>query len=336
MLEDNVPSDFKEWIKVNSGKIVITTHHKPDGDAIGSSLGLQHFLSSIGVRSNVIVPSDYAPFLHWLPGNDAVINFQKDKENAVKLISEASIVICLDYNSLSRSYEMKNVLSKTKAKLMMIDHHRDPSNFDHFRFWNHNASSTCELIYEFISTHFDVKTVDQNAATCLYTGIMTDTGSFRFNSTTSDTHKVVAALVDAGANGSDIHQRILDTNRLERLKFLGFYLSERIEVLEGIPVALSYLTAEDLVRFNVQTGDTEGFVNYGLSLEGVEMAALIVDRSELIKMSFRSKTNFPCNEFAAEFFNGGGHKNAAGGGWFDSLDNTLDRFKAKIIEYKGW
>lgn len=335
MLNDNIPDNIKEKLKEQSGSIAIIMHHKPDGDAMGSALGLHHLLKEEGIETRVISPSDYAHFLSWMPGTDTVLSYQSNKSATENFIDSARIIFCLDFNSLSRVYDLKDRLSASEAELIMIDHHRNPEDFDLFRYWDHDASSTCELIYQFIDTYFDINKLSVKAASCLYTGIMTDTGSFRFSSTTSTTHRVVANLVDRGANGDLIHQQILDNNRLERLQLLGFYLSSRIELMDDLPVAIGNLSEADLKKYNVKTGDTEGFVNYGLGIKGVELAVLIVDRTELVKMSFRSSTDFPCNEFAKEFFKGGGHKNAAGGQSTLSLEETINRFKEKIYSYKG-
>lgn len=320
-------------LKKASGKIVITTHFKPDGDAIGSSLGLYNYLKNCGIDSVVIAPSDYADFLDWIPGNDKVIVYEDSKELSNKLIAESQYVFCLDFNTLSRVGGLQDGISNSTAEVILIDHHQDPDKFDSQRFIEIGASSTCELVYHYIAQHLGVERVDNVVGECLYTGLITDTGSFRFGSTTSTTLKVAGNLVDLGVVPSKIYNNLFDNNRLIRLQLLGYFLSQKIEVIENGKVALASLTLSELEQFEVKTGDTEGFVNYGLSIDGVEMSALIIDRGPLVKMSFRSKHDFACNEFANAHFSGGGHRNAAGGASKIGLEKTLEKFKTVIKDY---
>jgi len=294
-VQDTITHNLAE-LRKHSGKIVITTHHKPDGDAMGSSLGLYHYLKNAGIDSQIVTPTDYAEFLHWLPGNDA----------------------------------------HSDARIVMIDHHQDPHDFDHERFVEIGASSACELVYRYIQTHLDASLMTTEMGECIYTGLITDTGSFRFGSTTSSTIRTAADLMDLGVVPDRIYRSLFDQNRLERLQLLGYFLANKIELIEDGKVALAHMTSAELQKFNVVTGDTEGFVNYGLGIKGVQMSALIIDRDYLVKMSFRSAEHFPCNEFSAEFFGGGGHKNAAGGASKDTLDNTLAKFKESIKTYRKY
>lgn len=325
-----------EDLRASSGKIVITTHHKPDGDAMGSSLGLYHLLKNAGIDSQVITPTDYAEFLHWLPGNDTVLVYEADKSKSKELINAAEYIFCLDFNALGRINEMGDYIQHSDAKIVMIDHHQDPQDFDHERFVEIGASSTCELIYKYAHKHLDASYMNKDMGECIYTGLITDTGSFRFGSTTSSTIRTAADLMDIGVVPATIYNRLFDQNRLDRLQLLGYFLANKIELIEDGKVALAHFTSEELSRYNVITGDTEGFVNYGLSIKGVQLSALIIDRDYLVKMSFRSTDVFPCNEFSAEFFNGGGHKNAAGGASEDSLENTLTKFKESIKSYRSY
>ncbi len=325
-----------EDLRASSGKIVITTHHKPDGDAMGSSLGLYHLLKNAGIDSQVITPTDYAEFLHWLPGNDTVLVYEADKPKSKELIDAAEYIFCLDFNALGRINEMGDYIQHSDAKIVMIDHHQDPQDFDHERFIEIGASSTCELIYKYAHKHLDASYMNKDMGECIYTGLITDTGSFRFGSTTSSTIRTAADLMDIGVVPAIIYNKLFDQNRLDRLQLLGYFLANKIELIEDGKVALAHFTSEELSRYNVITGDTEGFVNYGLSIKGVQLSALIIDRDYLVKMSFRSTDVFPCNEFSAEFFNGGGHKNAAGGASEDSLENTLTKFKESIKSYRAY
>lgn len=320
-------------LKNHSGKIVITTHYKPDGDAMGSSLGLYHYLKEAGIDSQVVTPTDYAEFLHWLPGNDTVIVYEEEKQRSQKLLEEASYIFCLDFNALGRINEMGEKVAESAAKKIMIDHHQAPQDFDDERFVEIGASSTCELIYKYIQQHLDSSFMTKDMGECIYTGLITDTGSFRYGSTTSSTIRTAADLMDIGVVPATIYNSLFDQNRLERIQLLGYYLANKIELVEDGKVAVSHLTVEELKRYNVITGDTEGFVNYGLGIKGVELSVLIIDREYLVKMSFRSTDVFPCNEFSAEFFDGGGHKNAAGGASHDTLGNTISKFKKSIKTY---
>ena len=320
-------------LKKHSGKIIITTHHKPDGDAMGSSLGLYNYLKNAGIESQVITPTDYADFLWWLPGNDSVLIYEGNEEKSLQLIDEAEIIYCLDFNALSRINEMGEHIASSNAKTILIDHHRDPEDFDNERLCDVHMSSTCELIYTYISQHLDSELLTKEAAECIYTGIVTDTGSFRFSSTSSNTIRVAANLLDLGVVPAQIYEHLFDQNRLIRLQLLGYFLANKIEVIEDGKVALAHLTKEEIDKYQVKTGDTEGFVNYGLSISGVQVSALFIDRGPLVKISFRSKIDFPCNEFSAQYFNGGGHRNAAGGASKISLPDTLERFKKVIKTY---
>ena len=333
---ENTISHTLEDLKKHSGKIVITTHHKPDGDAMGSSLGLYNYFKSVGIESQVITPTDYADFLWWLPGNDTVLIYEGNEEQSNQIIAKSEIVYCLDFNALGRINEMGESITKSSAKIVLIDHHRDPQDFDDERLCFIGASSTCELIYYYITHHLNKSFINKDSAECIYTGLITDTGSFRYNSTTGDTIRTAGDLIDIGVKPSKLYEKLFDQNRLERLQLLGYFLMQKISVIEEGKVALAHLTMEELEKYNVKTGDTEGFVNYGLGIKGVEMSALIIDRGSLVKMSFRSKSDFPCNEFSAEFFNGGGHKNAAGGASTESLVATLDKFKSAIQTYSEY
>jgi len=315
--------------------IVVTTHHKPDGDAMGSSLGLYNYLNILGHNVAIITPTDYPAFLHWMPGHDDVIIFEGHEKNCESLTEEADIIFCLDFNDLKRINEFGPIVGRSKAKKVMIDHHREPSGFDDYRFWTYEASSTCELIYEFIRLSGDFDKIDNHIADCLYTGMMTDTGSFRYRGTSATTHRIVADLLDKGARNSQIHELVYDSNTIMRLKMMGYILYEKIEILEEFNTALIHLNRDDLARFHIKTGDTEGFVNFVLSIEGIKFSVLIIDRTKLVKMSFRSKGEFSCNEFAKKHFEGGGHKNAAGGQSTDTLEATVERFLDVLKGYKS-
>jgi len=333
ILEDTTEAIRPYISKGYAHKIVITTHHKPDADALGSSLGLYHFLKNQGKEVTVVTPTDYPEFLHWMPGNDDVVNFDHSPDRAVYLASEADVIFCLDFNDLKRINKFGEFVAESKAIKVMVDHHRDPKGFDDYRLWTINTSSTAELIYDFIVKFGGSEALNSDMASCLYAGIMSDTGSFRFDSTTSQTHRAAADLIDHGAESAKIHALLLDNFTLNRFRLMGYVLYKKLEVLPELNTALVYLTAEEIKEFNIKTGDTEGFVNFGLSIEGVVFSTLIIDRTALVKMSFRSSGQFPCNEFASEHFDGGGHRNASGGVSHETLTEVVDRFKSVLPQY---
>ncbi len=315
-------------------KIVITTHHKPDGDAMGSSLGLYHFLLALGHQVHVVTPSDYPYFLHWLPGNSEVIDFQIQEARAKELVAEADLIICSDFNALSRIGSLGDLVRNSAAKKVMIDHHLDPEGFEDYTYWDVRACAAAELVYRFIVELGFGNSIDKDIATCLYTGIMTDSDSFRFPSTSAEVHRIIADLIERGANNSRIHELIYDTNSENRLKFLGHILSQKMFVLPEINTAYIYIDQEELKKYQIVTGDTEGIVNYALSINGIRFAILVVDRGEARKLSFRSKGEFPANEVAKKYFEGGGHRNAAGGISFLSLAETVEKIKNILPEYE--
>ena len=316
-------------------KIVITTHHKPDGDAMGSSLGLYAYLIQKGHHVTVITPTDYPYFLHWLPNNSDVIIYTEAKEQSEQLVAEASLIFCLDFNTLSRINELGEVIRSAPGYKVMIDHHLDPEDFDDYRHWSINACAAAQLVYDFIVNELnDGGMMNKDIATCLYTGIMTDSGSFRFPSATADVYRIGADLIDAGAEHWRIHQLVYDNATENRLRFLGNCLTNKLEILREYNTAIISVTAEELERYSIVTGDTEGIVNYALSINGIKLAAFIIERTDKVKLSLRSTGDFPANEICKKFFNGGGHRNAAGGYSDKNLDDTISYFKSILPEYK--
>jgi phosphoesterase RecJ-like protein len=316
-------------------KIVITTHHKPDGDAMGSSLGLYNYLIQQGHHVKVITPTDYPDFLTWMPGNGEVIIYTDHKEAAASYIEDARIIFCLDFNALSRINEMGELVRISKAYKVMIDHHLDPEDFDDYRHWDINACATAQLVYDFIANQLHHKSlVNADVATCLYTGIMTDSASFRLPNTTSAVHRTVADLIDAGAVNWRIHELVYNSASENRLRFLGHCLTNCLEVLPEYNTALIIVNKQDIEKYHVNTGDTEGIVNYALSISRIRLAAFIVERGDRVKLSLRSKGDFPANDICKRYFSGGGHRNAAGGESTDSLQQVINQFKLILPEYK--
>lgn len=331
-------TELREILKPGaSEKIVITTHHKPDADALGSSLGLYNFFKAYGIANvTVLSPTDYGAFLHWMPGNNTVINYEEKTTLGEKLVAEADYIFCLDFNALKRIHKLGELVRVSKAKKVMIDHHLEPEGFEDYRLWTTKASSTCELIYTFIHLWNGDKLVDKDIASCIYAGIMTDTASFKHDSTTPNTHRIAADLIEKGVDSSKIHSLIYDSYSIERMKFIGYALYEKMEYLPEYKTTLITINSEEIKRFGVITGDTEGLVNYGLSIADAELAVLIIDRTVRVKMSFRSKNGFPANEFARKHFNGGGHFHAAGGESEDSLEEVIKKFKQVLPEFKQY
>ena len=316
----------------NSSPIVITNHVNPDGDAMGSALGLYGVLKKLDRDVKVVVPNTYPDFLKWMEGDAKVVAFDENQELAVGLVEKAGLLIHLDYNSLKRSGPMQESLTSAEANRIMIDHHQQPDNFVDVMFSDTEMSSTCELMYHVLHELGWTHHIGRHEAECLYTGIMTDTGSFRFNSTTPTTHQVAGALLEKGVEPNEMASRIYDINTSNRLQLLSTALLT-MEVLEDLPVAIIRLSAEDLERYGYKKGDTEGFVNYGLSVLGVKLSVFMAEKDGRIKISFRSKGSFDVNVLAREHFNGGGHKNAAGGSSEQSLTETVQRFKDIIVDY---
>lgn len=315
--------------------IVVTTHHKPDGDALGSSLAIYHWLQAKNHLVHVIVPSDFPTFLDWMPGREHVRIYTEDKAANDVLIDEADLIFCLDFNGLPRIHAMEDAVRNAKGIKIMIDHHLEPEGFDDYRHWDSQAAATAQLVYDFIvDVMVDHSSLTPEIATCLYTGLMTDTGSFRFQTTTPRVHEIAADLITLGAKNWEIHELVYNSYTENRMKFLGFCLLNRLEVLHEYRTALFSISRQDLNRFQITTGDTEGLVNYALAISGMKLAALIVDRTEQVKLSLRSIGDFPCNEICKRYFNGGGHRNAAGGNSNEPLPDVVNKFKSILSEYK--
>jgi len=319
----------------SSENIVITCHKGPDGDAIGSTLALYQYLKKQGKNAKVIVPDDFPFFLKWLPESEHILLYEGNKEESDNLINNADLIFTLDFNSLHRTGDMQEILSNATAKFVMIDHHQQPDDYAEVTYSDTSICSTCQMVYHFIEALDDLNSIDKDIANCIYTGIMTDTGSFRFRSTTSTTHRVIANLIDIGIDNAKIHQNVYDSNSYNRLQLLGKSLNN-LKIIPELNTAYISLSADEQSEFNAQKGDTEGVVNYALSLQGIKLAAIFKEdqNSKLIKISLRSKGDFSVNEFSRAHFNGGGHTNAAGGASKLSLEETLEKFISILPNYK--
>lgn len=315
-------------------KAVVTMHQKPDGDAMGSALGLYHFLKALGHDVTVISPTNWASFLNWMPGVDKVVDFEQQRHAATDIVNAAQVIFCLDFNVLHRTKHMEQVLTEANCIKVLIDHHQQPQE-EAFNYGTSDTSksSTCEMVYDFIMASGHAEVLNVEMAECLYTGLMTDTGSFRFPATTASVHRMVAHLKELGLNHTKVHDFIYDSFLENRLRFIGHALLNRMEVLYEYNTSLMYITKADLQKFDIKTGDTEGLVNYLLTIQGIKLGAIVIDRDEERKWSFRSKGNFDVNTFAREHFEGGGHKNAAGGRSSKNLETTVKDFKEIIKQY---
>jgi len=310
-------------------RIAITTHHNPDGDAMGSSLGLAHVLRRAGHEVTVVLPNTPASFLQWMPGHADTIAHDVAPAASKAAITGAEVLFCLDFNRPDRVGALEDSV-RAAAFPVLIDHHQDPDGFARIQFSDVTSCSTCQMVFDIVNALGLAGHITADAATCLYTGIMTDSGSFRFSSTAPHTLRVAARLMELGAVPDHIVSAVLDDNSVDRLRLIGFALSERLVVMPELGTAIITLSKADLDRFHFKPGDTEGLVNYGLSIRGIRLAAFFMERGEVVKVSLRSKGMLPVNRFLAEQFEGGGHINAAGGQARTSLAEAVARFHAAL------
>ncbi|MEM7085431.1 MAG: bifunctional oligoribonuclease/PAP phosphatase NrnA [Bacteroidota bacterium] len=316
-------------------RIVVVGHKNPDGDAVGSCLGLSFFLEQRGHEVQVVMPNDFPEFLKWLPGNETLLTYDRETAKVRKSIAGAELIFTLDFNAINRTGDLAEILEKATADFIMIDHHQQPDDYAVATYSDVSMSSTAEMVFNFIGTLGDTSEITPKIATNLYTGIMTDTGSFRFPATTAATHRVIATLIDRGANNTEIHQNIYDTNSVNRLKLLGIALNN-LEILSEYRTAYISISQEELDENQFRKGDTEGFVNHALSVKGIVFALIFIENKQenITKISFRSKGSFSVNEFARQHFNGGGHTNAAGGRSNHSLQEAINEFITILPLYK--
>ena len=315
--------------------IVIIGHRNPDGDAMGSTLALGDYLQKKGHEIQVLIPNEFPDFLRWLPGSEKVYRFDKQNSQSMRAIKRSDIIFLLDFNALHRvGSDMEKTLAAYDNDFALIDHHLQPDDF-RYMYSDTEMCSTCQMVYHFIEKMDDLNLIDKNIATCLYTGIMTDTGSFRFRSTTSTTHRVIANLIEKGAKNDQIHSNVYDANSYSRLQLLGQAL-RNLKELPEYRTAFITISHEEKERYRYKKGDTEGVVNYALSLIGIVFAVIFIEDKEqgIVKISFRSKGSFSVNAFARKYFNGGGHENAAGGKSMLPMEETIERFISLLPEYK--
>ncbi len=322
---------FKHIEKANS--IVIVGHVNPDGDSVGSSLALYNYLKRSGKVVTVVMPNEYPDFLKWLPGSEEVIVFSKNKSAAVKIIDNANIVFLLDFNSLARAGNVEVYINNSAALKVIIDHHPGPADFADIVYSDVLSSSTAELVFRFIESTGNLQLIDNISATCLYTGIMSDTGSFSFNSSQPETYRVLSELLKKGIDKDYIYSMVYDNFSESRLRLLGYCLDRKMVVLPVYKTAYISLSLDEKKQYNYIRGDSEGFVNYPLSISGVDFVAFFIENNDHVKISFRSKGKFNTNVFAQKHFDGGGHVNASGGESKLSLFDTINKFVSLLPEY---
>lgn len=326
--------NFESLIANSSKSIVVIPHTNPDGDAMGSVLGLWRVLKNAGFKVKVVSPTKYPEFYHWMDGHDEVIIFSHHPKQSARALEESDLIICMDFNQLSRLGEMRPLIENYPGKKILVDHHPYPGNFTDLIISDITYSSTAELIFSVLQSTSLAQFIDRDAATSFFTGIMTDTGSFDFNVSNPNTFEVVAQLTRMGIDQLDIHSKVYDNYSADRMRLMGFCLSNRMTVYPEYHAASMYITLEDQKAFNFKTGDNEGFVNMPLSIKGVVFSVLFTEKEKYVKVSFRSKGEFAVNEVSEKYFNGGGHRNAAGGEFYASLPEALDQFEKLLPEFE--
>ncbi len=311
----------------------IIPHKNPDADALGASMALYVFLTKLGIKTKVILPNSPPSYLEWMISKYEVISYEKNPQESKEYLSKSEILFAIDFNSLKRIGTLSNEIEKSRGQIIMIDHHESPEKFSNLFLSEPEIGSTCEIVYNIIKL-INNKFIDKEIATYIYSGILTDTGSFKYPLTSGATHKIVCELFKKGINHTEIHERIYDNFSFDRVNLLATAL-KKMKHIKNLGVVYTILSNETLERFNFQKGDTEGFVNFGLRINEVNLSVIFIeDKNEnLIKISFRSKKQIDVNKFAKKYFSGGGHKNAAGGFSKNSIYETEKKFVSSIYEF---
>jgi len=333
VIEQTKIDHFQKWLE-KAEKIVIVTHVSPDGDALGSSLGLYHFLDGLDKTVNIIVPNTYAEFLQWMPGASEILQYDKYTEFADKLIAEADIICCLDFNALKRINELGVAVGASVAKKIMIDHHPFPDDFCPIVISHPEISSTSELIFRLICRMGYFEDITKQGAECIYTGMMTDTGGFTYNSNDREIYFIISELLSKGIDKDEIYRKVFNTYSECRLRLMGYVLYSKMKVYSEYNAAMISLTKEEQEQFHFVKGDSEGFVNIPLSIKEVRFSVFFREDNDMIKISFRSLGDFPCNKLAAEYFGGGGHLNASGGEFYGTLEEAIALLEKALDEYE--
>ena len=327
--------DAVRQIVENGRKFAVLAHKNPDGDAVGSTLAMCNFLLSMGKEAVVVLPNVFPAFLSWVPGADAVLFYDKEKERCDTAIAEADVLFCLDFNVLSRTGDVCGSLLSSSAKKVLVDHHPQPSDEFDVLVSHPEACSTCELVFRVITALGGVEALNFEMAQCIYTGMMTDTGAFAYASTRKDVYLIIAELLDKGIDKDWIYRKVFYTSSVTRMRLWGYAMYDKLKVYNKYNAALVTLSHSELMRFYASKGDTEGLVNQPLQVKGVRFSCFLREESPgKINVSLRSVDDFPCNSVAAEFFNGGGHKNASGGEVYGTMEMAVERFKQALQRYK--
>lgn len=316
-------------------RISITTHTNPDGDAIGSSFALYHFLIKLNHEVKVITPNRHPDFLDWVPGIKNLEIYDEYPDKCKKILSDSDLLFTLDFNDLKRASNLSYAIDEFSGKIVMIDHHQNPDGYSDIEISEPDITSTSEMIYKFIELSDKIHVIDKNIATCIYLGMMTDTGSFQYRGVNDSTHKIISSLLGFGIDNNKIYNSVYNSNEISKLKLLSIAL-KNLELIVEKKTAIMFLNQADLIKNNYRKGDSEGIVNYGLSLKGIHFSVIFIEdenEKNKFKISFRSKEDFPCNEFAFKFFNGGGHLNAAGGLYKGNLNSAIEYFKKSLNEF---
>ena len=316
-------------------RISITTHTNPDGDAIGSSFALYHYLIKLNHDVKVITPNRHPDFLDWVPGIKNLEIYDEYPDKCKKILSDSDLLFTLDFNDLKRASNLSYAIDEFNGKIVMIDHHQNPAGYSDIEISEPNITSTSEMIYKFIELSDKIHVIDKNIATCIYLGMMTDTGSFQYRGVNDSTHKIISSLLSFGIDNNKIYNSVYNSNEISKLKLLSIAL-KNLELIVEKKTAIMFLNQADLIKNNYRKGDSEGIVNYGLSLKGIHFSVIFIEdenEKNKFKISFRSKEDFPCNEFAFKFFNGGGHLNAAGGLYKGNLNSAIEYFKKSLNEF---
>ena len=335
IIPESLVIDAQEAIE-QADKIAIVAHIGPDGDAVGASLALWHFFMSIEKEPTVILPNEIPGFLAWLPGANEILIYEKHREKADAVLAQSQLIFSLDLNTPSRFGPMKDAVVASPAYKVMVDHHPHPDNFTNVVISHPELSSTSELIFRLICRMGQFSSINLACADCIYTGMMTDTGGFTYNSNHPDIYSIIYELIKIGIDKDDIYRRVYNTYSPDRIKLMGYCLYEKMKIYPEYQTALITLTKEELLRFNYKVGDAEGFVNIPLSIKGINFSVFMREDSDKIKISFRSQGAFPTNKVASDLFNGGGHLNASGGESYVSLEKTIRKFEDALPDYKDF
>ncbi len=333
VIQDELIQKAKKYVE-RGERFVIVSHVSPDGDALGASLGLYHFLTAYGKeRVSVVVPNDFPTFYKWLPGAKEIVIHERYPDFAAQLIAEADVIFCVDFNEPKRIEKVAPLVLEAPGRKVMIDHHLYPADFCRVTISHPEISSASELVFRFICRMSLFDQITKECATCIYTGMMTDTGAFTYNSNKPEIYQIISELIKKGIDKDEIYQRVFWVASESRLRLQGYVLYEKMKVYAGMKTALFTLSQEELKRFHYQQGDSEGFVNMPLSIKEVCFSVFLREDKDYIKVSLRSQGDFPCNQFAAAYFNGGGHKNASGGEFFGTLDEAVVHFERALAEF---